>query len=225
MATPTIVSGSLSETMSAIITNIGGTATSKGLDELWVAFGNALISNFTGGATQSALMPTGTLASTIGDRSLWNESQSIAVASGTMQLDAIKIANNTKITNLNVLVGSTASSGVSHNWMLLADLNRKVLAASADNTATDLTASAVSTYALTTPYTTTYAGLYYVGFMMVAGTTQPTLAGYTQVAATANGLVPKFAGASNTGATTPLAVGATCTAITASASNFTAYLT
>jgi hypothetical protein len=176
---------------------------------------------------------TGTAATL--PRVLANESQTIAVTGGDLYLDAIWLPEGLVVNNINYLIGSTGSTGVEHNWALLANSARKPVAVSADNTATDLTASVVSTYPIATTaagaatsYVVPTTGLYYVGFMMITtgeGAAQNTLAGYTAAAATANGLVPILCGLSSTSQTTPPSSFTNAlTAITASASTRYAYL-
>jgi len=219
------VGGDLNSQMRQFINNLGGpAATSDGLAELWMAI-NVALANFTPPSGYDiAIGPATATAATL-DRAAASESVTIAVTSGTLYLAALYLPINTVVNNVNFISGTTASTGVTHNWGVLASAARKVLGVSADNTSVDMVASTVQTYALTTPVTVASSGLYYVGQMIATATTQPTMIGNTGAAATVNAIAPISAGASNTSATTPPAVAATLTAITASASTLYGYTT
>lgn len=227
----TVTPDALERLLAQVVVNLGGTApTSGGLGELVAAVANA-INGFVpgGGQPASVLGPTGATAETI-PRALGAESVTIAVASGTLYLQALYIPANTVVNNLNFVVGTTGSTGVSHNWAALYNSSRVLLAISGDNTSADVSANSLLTYAVAnvaagaaSSFTTTYSGLYYIGFMIATGTTQPTMVGVTSAGSTLNNLTPKLAGTSNTGLTTPQTFPTTATAITASASELYAF--
>jgi len=215
----------LATLLKTTVTQLQGTApTSDGLGELIASINKAIYGFAPAGSRPSQYLgPTGCIAESM-DRASTTFAY-VAVSSGTLYLSALYLPANTVVSNLNTVTGSTASSGVTHNWMCLADNALSLLAVSADNTTNDLSASTLQTYAIATvaagaatSFTTTYSGLYYVGFMIATGTTQPTIQGQTDLASTMMGLAPKLCGSSNTGATTPPAFPATLTSITSSAS-------
>lgn len=230
MATGTLQqSGDNTAQLEQVISTLGGSPFAGNIGELLKQVNAALAAYQPPGAGAGALalQPAGTVAATH-DRASTAFANYTTVASGTLNMTAIYIPVNTVINNINCITGSTASVGVTHNWAVLADKNLKVLGVSADNTSADLALNTVESYALTTPVTTAYSGLYYVGFVIATGgggATQPTMQGQTDAASTVMNVAPKICGTSNTGATTPPATGATLTAITSTASSIYFYLT
>lgn len=225
MATGTLQqSGDVTAQIEQLITTLGGTPVTDGMTGLLKQLNSALASSNAPGTTLP-LAPAGATSETFARVAGGAQSVTIAVASGTLQLAAVYLPINTIVNAINFVTGTTGSTGVSHNWAVLADSSRKVLAVSPDNTVADLAASTLQTYTFAAPFTTTYSGLYYVGFMISTGTTQPTMIGNTAAGSTLNNIAPKVSGASNVGATVPVAVAATLTAITASASTLYAFTT
>ncbi len=225
------VPGSLAELWKNLITAAGGTPSTPGsLDELMQQFANALLTYPGGGS--AGVGPANNVGQTM-SRAEGSESETIAVSSGDLYLASVNLPVNTVVNNINFVVGSTASSGVSHNWAVLTNSARVPLAISADNTTTDLTANTAASYAIAntaagagTSFTTTYSGIHYMGFMIATGTTQPTMFGNTGAAATVNAIAPIAGGLSSTTQTTPTTLPASAyTAITASASVLYGYLT
>jgi hypothetical protein len=224
---------SLAELWRNMITAVNGpgSTTDTALESLMNQFATSLYT-YTAGSPGLSLAPNTAVGESM-PRMLAEQSVTIAVSSGTLYLVALPLAVGTVVNNINFVTGTTASSGVTHNWALLANSARVPVAVSADNTTTDLTASTVQTYAVATvaagaatSYTVPSSGLYYAGFMIATGTTQPTMIGYTGAGTDLNNIAPKLAGASNTGATTPpSSFSSALTAITASASALYAYIT
>jgi hypothetical protein len=143
--------------------------------------------------------------------------------SGTLYLVGLGMPKNLPVNNITFGCKGTIAAGLTHGWYVLADSGLVVRAVTADQTTGGFmgTANALFTLATTAAYTTTYTGLYYLGFM-IAATTMPNVgtAGNVPGAWTSN--APILCGSSNTGATTPPALGATLTAI-ANNGNFTMY--
>lgn len=146
------------------------------------------------------------------------------LSSGTLQLVAIGIRAGTVVTNITMFTGTTAKTGGTHGWYVLADNTLTTLGATADQTDAATVWGANSTgypLPLSSPVIALYTGLYYVGVMVAESAgTMPTFLGCANVAAgisAATGISGglKYAGASNTGATTPPAAGTALTAITA----------
>jgi hypothetical protein len=158
-------------------------------------------------------------------------SSTIAKAtSGTLVMSAIQLPINATISNFNILFGTTGDAGPTNQWMALYDNQRNLLAISADQTSTAITASTVVTYAVATlasgagtTYVTPYSGLYYVGFLL-ATANAPTFTGVVG-SAIANALVPINAGTSSTGLTTPSTFPTTAGTITATTNRLYMYLT
>ena len=101
-----------------------------------------------------------------------------------MYLSSIYINTNQTIRNINY-ISSGAESGGSHLWFALYDDGRgsssagqlALLGQTADQTGAVAFPSTTNLgLSLLTPYTTTYSGVYYVGFQCVAGGTPTILA-------------------------------------------------
>jgi hypothetical protein len=129
------------------------------------------------------------------------------------------------ITTVNAVSGGTAAITPTHQWVVIANSARVVVATSADGLTAAIGTNTALAYNLTTPYTVPTTGLYYVGIVVVAGTV-PTFSGVSGVATVPAGLAPILGGTSNTGiAGGPVAIGTTLTAITATAGIIWFYLT
>ena len=100
-----------------------------------------------------------------------------ALTSGTTFLSRINIQAGVKITNIWFHSGG-AGSTITHMWAGLLDktlVSPVLLANSPDTLATvgTVAASTPISYTLTTPFTTTYSGLYYL-LLVITASTQPT---------------------------------------------------
>jgi hypothetical protein len=111
------------------------------------------------------------------------------------------------VSNLIWYSGSTAAITPTNQWAGLYDSARVQLAVTGNKTTTAIAANSKFTWAIATiasgasaTFTTTYAGLYYVGIMIVAAT-MPTGSG-SFTAGNVNLTAPIF-GASDTAQTTP----------------------
>jgi hypothetical protein len=105
------------------------------------------------------------------------ESAVTSYVSGTLYLAGVSIPSGVTLGHLQYLVAGTAPATQTHLWLGLYDLNHNLLAVTAD-----LGSTAPTTYSFnkvpianiasgaSTTFTTTYGGLYYVGFVIVAGT-------------------------------------------------------
>lgn len=163
--------------------------------------------------------PTGWTSQTFNRR---NNALSTAstIASAQLQLSAIYLAVGTVVNNINVPWGSTGSTTASHWWFGLYSSAYVQLAVTADQLTATITADTLSSLAIAnvasgaaTTFTTTYSGLYYLGFVVVA-TIVPTLNGKAAGGTTVEGLAPVLYGASDTGAGAPPAFPHTATAPT-----------
>jgi hypothetical protein len=139
-----------------------------------------------------------------------------------LHLVAIELPANLLVTGAGFITGTTAGGTMTNWWYVLADSARTVKAVTADQTSGAMAANTDLPLAFGTAFTTTYSGLHYVG-IMVKATTVPSLMGVTN-SATMTTPIPILAGTSNTGASTPVALAATLTAITPTAVEAYAYL-
>jgi hypothetical protein len=148
-----------------------------------------------------ALRPTSSIAETQ-PRPVTMGPDSPAIASGTVYLVAIALPTATVITSITFVSGSVALGTGTHQLFGLYDNNRNLLRGSSDDTSTAWAAETYKTLNLTSTFTTTYAGLHYIAFLVTA-TTVPTLIGpATSAQRTALfGKAPILCGTSNTGQT------------------------
>lgn len=126
----------------------------------------------------------------------------IAGTSGTLFMQAIWLPAGTVINNLHTMSGTTASATQTNRWMALYDQNRNLIQQTANQTTTVLAANTIYTAALSPSYTTTYSGIYYIGFMTAATTTNSWIGVTVAGNAAIRGLTPILTGTSNTGLTT-----------------------
>lgn len=163
--------------------------------------------------------PSGATAQTC---PLWAVTASVTPASGTIILTAIELLNGTPINNISFFQSATVEAGGTHGWYVLTDLNRVVKAVSADQTGATFWGTANTPVSLSvagSAYTATYTGKFYIGLCIVA-TTMPNFA--TSASILANflpGIGGQLCGTSNTGQTTPPALGTTLNAISSIAAD------
>lgn len=120
---------------------------------------------------------------------------------GVMHLSGIYVPAGRLVTNVTFVSGATAEATGTHLWFALYDQNLNLLQQSVDDTvANSFGASTVKTKALTATVTTTYAGIYYVGFMCTAGTV-PNLLSLTG-SLLSGAVAPVMYGLSTSGLTT-----------------------
>lgn len=135
-----------------------------------------------------------------------------AVTGGTLYLAKIPLAAGTKVTNLWFKIG-VAASGITtgQNFGGLYSSAGALLASTADLSTVIGTNTGAIQAALTSAYTITASGNYYIGFFFNAGTTEPTLSCYVGQGAATTG--PQLAGSvttfGNVAATFPFAVNTT----------------
>ena len=146
---------------------------------------------------------TGTIAETI-PRILCTEANLSALTSGTLNLVAIYLKAGQQINNISFFAATTGSGTPTNGFFALYDINRNLLAQTANFTSEAWVANTIKTKALTATYTVPSTGLYYVGIMITA-TTVPTLKGMTaKTSGTLSGVAPILHGNSTTGLTTSL---------------------
>lgn len=138
----------------------------------------------------------------------WHATGTIVTpTSGVMYLTGIHLQAGLKITNLWLMLGTTVLSTPTHSWAAIYDktVTTPVLLANSADTLTTVagTASTPLQFALTTSFTTTYAGFYYLGFMSTASTMY-TVAAAPVLGANSGRIValPLMSGPGETGLTT-----------------------
>ena len=160
---------------------------------------------------------TGALYETF-DRDLCDEVISIVLATGRLSLQAIYLPAGTTINSISIWSASTAAGTPTNQLFGLYDINLNLLRSSVNDTTTAWAANSRKTLALTSAFTTTSSGLYYLGIMVTA-TTVPTLKGNTtKNGGQLNAALPTMGGSSTSGLTTALP--ATATAISGGTSSF-----
>lgn len=164
-----------------IVVMAGGASSSMGIGATGAtgATGSTGATGATGATSQPAATPiawvtntTPALACTCDPYTV--PSGSIAGTSGRANLQPIQLSAGTVVTNLSAIVGGTSGSGITHQWFVLTDSNHHVLASSADGTSSALSANTQYTKAMTSPYTITTTGLYFVGLNVAVSTTSPS---------------------------------------------------
>lgn len=153
------------------------------------------------GVTGAGIPPVDAISETFPRRHA--VSTAYAPATGVLQMFGIYLPANKTITNINFVSGGTAEATGTNLWFALYDQNLNLLAQSTNDTgATSFAANTNLRKALTAAQTTKYAGLYYVGYMMTAGTMTTLLCLAAPASSVANGIVPIIAATSSTGLTT-----------------------
>lgn len=165
-------------------------------------------------ALESALRPAGRFETT----SRLRCGTSSTPTSGSLYLVPIWLPKGAVVSNLTFVSGGTAAVTPTNWWFSLHDLSRKMLARTADQTTTAWAANTVQTKAIAqtlagaaSSYTTTYAGLHYLG-IMVKATTQPSIVGEGSVADVVASVAPGFGGTDTGLSTPPTATGGAFTA-------------
>ncbi|QCX81039.1 Plasmin and fibronectin-binding protein A precursor [Streptomyces sp. YIM 121038] len=156
------------------------------------------------GALEELMRPAGRFETT---SRLRCGTSSSAMTSGVLYLVPIWLPKGAVISNLSFVTGGTGVGTPTNYWFTLHDRSRVALARTADQTTAAWAANTTKTLAIAqttagsaSTYTTTYAGLYYLGIMIKA-TTMPTIVGEGSMTAGASSS-PGF-GDTNTGQTTP----------------------
>jgi hypothetical protein len=160
------------------------------------------------GVFNNGYVLTGALYETF-DRNLCDEVNTAVLSSGRLSLQAIYIPAGVTVNSISFWSATTAAGTPTNQLFGLYDNNLNLLRSSNNDTTTAWAANSRKTIALTSAFTTTYSGLYYLGIMVTA-TTVPTLKGNTaKVGGQLNAGAPSMGGTSNTGLTTALPATAT----------------
>lgn len=151
----------------------------------------------------SAYFLTGCKAETF-QRRLVPEINTALLSTGRLSLEAIAIMQGELLTSISFWSATTAAGTPTNQLFGLYDNNLNLLRSSNNDTTTAWAANTRKTLNLTSTFTTTYSGLYYLGIMVTA-TTVPTIKGYTaRTNGALNAAAPSMGGTSNTGLTTAL---------------------
>jgi hypothetical protein len=138
------------------------------------------------------------------DRNLCDEVNSSVLSSGRLSLQAIYIPKDTLVSSISFWSATTALATATNQLFGLYDSSFNLLRQSVNDGATAWAANSIKTLALSSTFTTTYSGIYYLG-IMVAATTVPTLKGNTAKTGGQLGAgAPSMGGTSTTGLTTTL---------------------
>lgn len=170
----------------------------------YTATGQAYTANVTSPAPfANTKLLTGALYETF-DRDICDEVNTAVLSTGRLSLQAIYIPSGVTITSISFWSATTAAGTPTNQLFGLYDVNLNLLRSSNNDTTTAWAANSRKTLALTSTYTTTYSGLYYLGIAVTA-TTVPTLKGNTAKTGGQLGAgAPSMGGTSTTGLTTAL---------------------
>jgi hypothetical protein len=150
--------------------------------------------------------PTGAIAETF--PRIFAAATGANLAGGFVQLSAINIPVNTLISSISFLSSGVAAGTPTHQWFCLVDVNRNILAVTSDALTAAWGTNTVKTLNLASAFITTYSGLHYLG-VCVTATTPPSIATPQLGNATAWSAAPRLCGATSSGQTIPMTVGAT----------------
>lgn len=149
--------------------------------------------------------PTGAIAET---NSRYTLTATATLLSQRLHMVAIWLPNNTIITSITFFSNSIALVGGNHQLFGIYDdtlgsssgTARALLRGSNDDTSTAWAATTAKTLNLTSTYTTTRAGQFYLGILVDAGTV-PNLCSVASIVSIINTTPPILGGTSNTGQT------------------------
>lgn len=127
--------------------------------------------------------------------------------SGVLALWAIDLPVQLRLTAISFWSGTTALAAGANQWFGIFDRNRFPLMLTADDGATAWAATTRKTLTLAAPLLTPYAGLYYLGILVVAGTVPTIFAVNPSLNVGARAEDPSPGGASTVGLTTPASCG------------------
>lgn len=165
---------------------------------------NGIILNGAGLYSDDAYqLVSGSKAETI-TRNILPEVNTAALSTGRLTLEAITIPAGVLLTSISFFSATTAAGTPTNQLFGLYDNSLALLRSTTNDTTTAWASNTRKTLNLTSTFTTTYTGLYYLGIMVTA-TTVPTLKGYTALTGgQLRGTAPILGGASTTGLTTTL---------------------
>lgn len=154
-------------------------------------------------------------------------SGSQVLTSGTLSFVGITLPQYLTVSAITMATKGTAAATQSHGWFVILDNSLVVRGVTADQTTAGSgglfgTVNLAYSLNLTTPYTTTYTGQYFIGVNITAGTA-PVLVTCTAAASALVTLAPILCGTLSTGySATPPAVTTALSGVTQNG-NFTLY--
>lgn len=151
-------------------------------------------------ARSTMLKPTAALYENM-DRGSFTPAVIAVLLSGRLDAIAIGLPSGITVTSITFVSATTAASAPTHQWFGLANQAGVALRFTGDDTNNPWAGSTAKTLNLSSPFVTTYAGLYYVMLMVTAGTV-PTFYGITSGTNAVSGLTPTLQGTADTGLTT-----------------------
>lgn len=138
------------------------------------------------------------------DRILCYEVNTALLSSGRLSLQAIWLPAGVTISSISFWSATTAAGTPTNQLFGLFDSSLNLLRSSTNDTTTAWAANSRKTLSLTSTFTTTYSGIYYLG-LMVTATTVPTIKGNTaRTGGQMQAAAPSMGGTSTTGLTTAL---------------------
>jgi len=184
----------------------------------WNAYtkqGSLIVGSNNAVSPESTYGPSGVYSETIGRKDCPEVNTTVA-ASGTLFMQMVYLKAGQVVSNISICSATTASATVTGNLVGLYDINRALLATSANNT-TAHAANTFRTYAMTTPYTVPSDGQYYIGYFCTATTVATLKGGTAKTGGQLSAVAPIAQGTSTTALTTSLpATAAALTVTTAS---------
>lgn len=141
-------------------------------DDSLVVGANLTVTNGLVASDSAAMRPTGYKAETMRRQGLTNFA---ATQNGKEVVSAIYLQAGTVVSTVSLWAGSTALSGGTNQWFTLRDANLNLLRVTNDDTSTAWAIGTEKTLTLSSSYTVTTSGLFYVGVMVAASTTVPSL--------------------------------------------------
>lgn len=201
-----VFDGTTASSKSGVITLLPGERVAMDDGGVWTHY-DRNGAPYTGAQTpdvySSGMGIAGTVAETI-NRMLVSEAVLNALTSGTLYLVAIYLRAGQVCSAISFFSANTAAGTPTNQIFALYDRDRNLLAQTANDTTTAWAANTIKTRSLTSTYTATYTGLYYVGIMVTA-TTVPSMKGINAKAASQlAGTAPILHGNSSAGLTTTL---------------------
>ncbi len=149
------------------------------------------------------LGPTNTIAESI-PRELCPEVNTTAGASGTLFMQAIYLTAGQLVSNITIWSATTAAGTPTNKFFALYDVNRNLLAQSANDTTAAWAANSAKTLAMTSPYRIPTSGQYYIGLLQTATTIATIKGGTAKTGGQLAAATPILHGNSSTGLTTTL---------------------
>lgn len=193
-----------------IVLNQGDAATLVYANNIWSSISASTSASSV--AFTPEVLPTGAIAQSIPRYTAVGNLATLT--SGTLVLSAVRLQAGTTVNSITWVSRTTALSGGNNQWFALFNSSRQCLAVTNDDTSTAWGANTAKTLSLTSPYSVTTTGNYYIGIMVNAAT-PPTLAGLANATGVLTGIAPILIGTSNTAQTTPFTVGNTANALSA----------